>query len=626
MRVVIKKVGIPKYQQQPGEIGIPKLQIDVPCPIGFKKDPFGTCVKDTAFDESTIDRPPADPNDQVGIPSAEAQRFSAVIGGMPAQDLDKLWATTTTAGLQEETNGLNKAIAALNALQAVGSTLERNANRNLLDDYYSRMGRTDFQFGPIRNPLSRGTTEMNWGEMFPDQKVPVQFPGTPVAPYPYFGKMQVGALIPSIPYDLPSDEQFNNQVLKTVSLPSQTGVNVMVTETPEQQTTNVENVEVAASNLIEEGFSLPLDAGAFRTPEAGGSFDAPRSSGSQKHNGIDLSVSTGSNVYSIKDGIVKKVYSDSRGGKQIVIEHNDGTRSGYAHLSKHDLFSVGDPVKAGDVIGLSGNTGTSSGPHLHFTYTDAQGNKVNPEEIFNFDEYAAKTSKPKKIETEKVEAPKVKKTEVDVDVNDTGVRRRKSYGIPELISDKAAEWSSQVQPYTSSDIVDMTGKVKRGRFDFGDLQSRDGFIIHHTAGRGTAADVLRTFERRNFPAHFIIDRDGNVYQTLGINKQGQHTKTGKGKQYSHLSNANTHGVEIIAKDDDDILDVQVQATMRLAKYLGYKPYQVFSHGEINPHKSAFEGKKVVSKIREMYKEGGEIEATDDEIDNILANGGVIEYL
>lgn len=625
MRVVIKKVGIPKYQQQPGEIGIPKLQIDVPCPIGFKKDAFGTCVKDTAFDESTIDRPPADPNDQTGVPSAEAQRFSAVIGGMSAQDLDKLWSgVTTTTTSPQGISGLDKAIVALNALQTVGSILERNANQNLLNDYYSRMGRTDFQFGPVRNPLSRGTTEMNWGEMFPDQKVPVQFPGTPVAPYPYFGRMQMGALVPSIPYDLPSDQQFYNQTAGRASL--QTGVNLMVTGTPDQTTTDVENVEVTTNNLIEENFSLPLDAGVFTTPGTSGSFNAPRMSGSQKHNGIDLSVSTGSNVYSVKDGIVKKIYSDSRGGKQIVIEHNDGTKSGYAHLSKHDLFSVGDPVKAGDVIGLSGNTGTSSGPHLHFTYTDAQGNKVNPEEIFNFDEYASKTEASKKVEPKKVEEVKVKKTEISVDANDIGVKRRKSYGIPELISDKAAEWNSQVQPYTSSDIVDMTGKVKRGRFDFGDLQSRDGFIIHHTAGRGTAADVLRTFERRNFPAHFIIDRDGNVYQTLGINKQGQHTKTGKGKQYSHLSNANTHGVEIIAKDDDDILDVQVQATIRLAKYLGYKPYQVFSHGEINPHKSAFEGKKVVSKIREMYKEGGEIEVTDDEIDNILANGGVIEYL
>lgn len=557
----------------------------------------------------------------------------------PFLDLNPNVTTTTTAPPQQN-RGIDQAIIGLNALQAVGSVLQRTADRNVLDDYYSRMGRTDFQFGPVRNPLSRGTTEMNWGEMFPDQKVAVQFPGTPVAPYPYFGRMQVGALVPSIPYDLPSDQQFYNQITGTV--PLETGVNLMVTGTPNQQTVDTTSEEnavetaVASGNFIAEGFSLPLDVGVFRTPGTSGSFRAPRMNGTEKHNGIDLGVAIGSNVYSVKDGVVKKIYSDGRGGKQIVIEHNDGTRSGYAHLSKHDLFSVGDPVKAGDLIGLSGNTGKSSGPHLHFTYTDATGTKLDPNEVFNFSLYASSS---KKVTPEKIEEPVRTRTST---VNTEGMSKadkklvyiREKYGVPELIADKAAEWNDQLQPYNASEIIDFTGKVKRGRFNFGSLTSREGLVIHHTAGNDDdiAEEVIGTFHKRNFPAHFVIDRQGKTYQVLGLNQQGQHIESGRkyAKEFSNLSNSNTHGVEIIGADDNSILDVQVQAAIRLAKFLGYKPYQVYSHGEVNVgHKSATEGNKVIKAIRskyKQYKQGGEIEVSDEEIDYILANGGEIEYL
>ena len=90
------------------------------------------------------------------------------------------------------------------------------------------------------------------------------------------------------------------------------------------------------------------------------------------HNGIDIVSSTpsvscyGDSVKAAADGIV--IYADntySAHGNYIIIEHENGIQTGYAHLSKIDV-TVGQEVNAGDVIGKIGSTGKSTGPHLHF--------------------------------------------------------------------------------------------------------------------------------------------------------------------------------------------------------------------------------------------------------------------
>ncbi len=95
------------------------------------------------------------------------------------------------------------------------------------------------------------------------------------------------------------------------------------------------------------------------------------------HNGIDLSVPIGTSIRSPLDGIVSLVSSGGDGGNQIIIRHSNGYFTGYAHLSKQ-LVKKGDKIKKGDVIGLSGNTGKSTGPHLHLTMTDPSGAKIDP--------------------------------------------------------------------------------------------------------------------------------------------------------------------------------------------------------------------------------------------------------
>lgn len=83
------------------------------------------------------------------------------------------------------------------------------------------------------------------------------------------------------------------------------------------------------------------------------------------HTGMDLGVPTGTPVYAMADGkVILSEYSSSW-GNYVIIYHGNGISSLYAHFSKR-LVSVGETVKAGQKIGLSGSTGWSTGPHLHF--------------------------------------------------------------------------------------------------------------------------------------------------------------------------------------------------------------------------------------------------------------------
>ncbi|OEU95327.1 peptidase [Streptomyces abyssalis] len=91
---------------------------------------------------------------------------------------------------------------------------------------------------------------------------------------------------------------------------------------------------------------------------------------SSKHSGQDFAVPTGTPVKSVSSGTVVKAGPNGAGdgssyGNAIVIKHKNGTYSQYAHLSKLNV-KAGQQVKTGEKIGLSGSTGNSSGPHLHF--------------------------------------------------------------------------------------------------------------------------------------------------------------------------------------------------------------------------------------------------------------------
>jgi murein DD-endopeptidase MepM/ murein hydrolase activator NlpD len=101
------------------------------------------------------------------------------------------------------------------------------------------------------------------------------------------------------------------------------------------------------------------------------------------HKGVDLKVYTGDTIYAAFDGKVRIKKFDANGyGYYIVLRHKNGLETIYAHLSKQ-LVNINQVVKAGQPIGLGGNTGRSFGSHLHFE-TRLMGQAINPELIFNF--------------------------------------------------------------------------------------------------------------------------------------------------------------------------------------------------------------------------------------------------
>lgn len=100
------------------------------------------------------------------------------------------------------------------------------------------------------------------------------------------------------------------------------------------------------------------------------------------HNGVDFPVPVGTPVFSPGPGTIKSVYYSDIGGNQLIIQHDDGFKTGFAHLSKV-LVKVGDKVDSGKVVAFTGNTGRVTGPHLHFTVTDPSGNKIDPEKVIH---------------------------------------------------------------------------------------------------------------------------------------------------------------------------------------------------------------------------------------------------
>ncbi|WP_052851732.1 M23 family metallopeptidase [Streptomyces avicenniae] len=103
-----------------------------------------------------------------------------------------------------------------------------------------------------------------------------------------------------------------------------------------------------------------------------------------KHSGQDFAVPVGTDVRTVHTGTVVKTGGNGAGdgpayGNAVVVKHADGTFTQYAHLSKIDVVP-GQKVTTGQVIAQSGNTGNSSGPHLHFEVrkTASYGSAVDP--------------------------------------------------------------------------------------------------------------------------------------------------------------------------------------------------------------------------------------------------------
>jgi murein DD-endopeptidase MepM/ murein hydrolase activator NlpD len=97
---------------------------------------------------------------------------------------------------------------------------------------------------------------------------------------------------------------------------------------------------------------------------------------SWRHHGLDIANKTGTPLYSSDAGRVQYAGWSNGYGNNVIIDHGGGKQTRYAHLSKF-YCNTGDSVAKGETIGAMGNTGWSTGPHLHFEVI-INGTKYNP--------------------------------------------------------------------------------------------------------------------------------------------------------------------------------------------------------------------------------------------------------
>ena len=139
----------------------------------------------------------------------------------------------------------------------------------------------------------------------------------------------------------------------------------------------------------------------------------------RQHKGLDIKVYVGDTIRAAFSGKIRIVKYEPKGyGKYVVIRHHNGLETIYGHMSKH-LVVENQEVKAGDPIGLGGNTGRSTGSHLHFE-TRLCGVALNPALLFDFhnqdvvgdfytfrrNRYAAESAKATRLRGAGVSSPK----------------------------------------------------------------------------------------------------------------------------------------------------------------------------------------------------------------------------
>lgn len=189
---------------------------------------------------------------------------------------------------------------------------------------------------------------------------------------------------------VPNDDWYTTQQV-TLQEPSAGRRKVVAVTTYKNNT--VESREVlkeeiyaeAVPKIVERGTKIPP---TYVKPISGGHVSsgfgarsAPTKGASTYHQGVDWAVATGTPVYASNGGTVVSAGWMSGYGYAVFINHADGRQTRYGHLSKV-LVSVGQTVSQGQKIALSGNSGRSTGPHLHFEIR-INGTAVNPLKYLN---------------------------------------------------------------------------------------------------------------------------------------------------------------------------------------------------------------------------------------------------
>jgi len=154
--------------------------------------------------------------------------------------------------------------------------------------------------------------------------------------------------------------------------------NKIAKKEPETNHKNIKKYNFISENTIKK-IAMPLDKMLITSPF--GVRYHPIFGGQKMHNGIDLGANY-ENVYTVLDGVVSEAGWDKNGGgNYIKVRHSNRFETSYLHLSQI-YYRTGEVVKAGYIIGKSGNSGNSTGPHLHFAVKE-YGKFINPTQFLN---------------------------------------------------------------------------------------------------------------------------------------------------------------------------------------------------------------------------------------------------
>ena len=185
--------------------------------------------------------------------------------------------------------------------------------------------------------------------------------------------------------DLETAEQVVKDIKEVSSDEVILTINEKTTKNIKEMSTNI--LEVAKENIIEkldidttEAISNINGIKIATLPISGtisSRYGVSSSIRSSTHTGLDIAASTGTPIKVVADGTVKFAAYSGSYGYLVKIDHGNGVETWYAHTSKM-YVSVGQDVKAGDVIAAVGNTGNSTGPHLHLEVR-INGKHVNPQ-------------------------------------------------------------------------------------------------------------------------------------------------------------------------------------------------------------------------------------------------------
>ena len=177
-----------------------------------------------------------------------------------------------------------------------------------------------------------------------------------------FNYLKYVVILPVIALLLLAFSSKTNTGLSTLSL-TETSANVFKNSTPP-------NLFPVANGTIED-----------ITHTYGKKFTFPGEKNSKMHGGIDIRGKIGTNIIATGDGIITKASAEKDWGNLIIVSHPGGYSTWYAHLQNFNI-KEGQQVSKGDVIGFLGNTGKSTGPHLHYEIRQ-NDKRLDPIDIIN---------------------------------------------------------------------------------------------------------------------------------------------------------------------------------------------------------------------------------------------------